>query len=94
MSLKHLFAGIMGGGFALLLGVDPLTVAPNAVSPGLIVADKGTSKADEDKSPQRSARERDKDRGRETDKADKADKPPARETTWARRLVFPAGNKF
>ena len=94
MSLKHLFAGIMVGVFALALGVDPLTVAPEAISPVAVAADKDPAKASPDKPPERSAKDRDKDRVAERNRLDKrADKQASRDT-WARRLVFPSGNKF
>jgi hypothetical protein len=95
MSLKHLFAGIMGVVFALALGVDPLTIAPGAVSPVAVAADTDPVKASPEKPPERSARDRDKERVAERSRdKERADKRAGRDSTWARRLVFPSGNKF
>ena len=100
MSLKHLFAGIMGGGFALILGVDPLTVSPGAVSPGFVEADKVIAQAEETKLPECSAPDRADDARRvvehskESAQLEPVDKPVTPETGWSHRLVFPSGNKF
>lgn len=97
MSLKHLCAGILLGVFTVTLGYDPAGVAPVALAPGVVEADKtpaadassAAGRAAQDKRAAQAAREaaRDKDR-------DKSTKTTAREMTWAHRLVFPAGNKF
>jgi hypothetical protein len=97
MSLKHLFAGILFGVFTVTLGYDPAGVAPVALAPGVVGADKTASadassasdRAAEDKRAAQAAREAARDKSR-----DKPTKTAAREMTWAQRLVFPAGNKF
>lgn len=97
MSLKHLFAGILFGVFTVTLGYDPAGVAPVALAPRVVGADKTASadasstadRAAEDKRAAQAAREAARDKGR-----DKPTKTAAREMTWAQRLVFPAGNKF
>jgi len=100
MSLKHLFAGIMGVGFVSVLGVDPSTVGSGSDAPGFapgFAGDKVLAKADEEKPPEPLGEERDKDKCRVADQnkdADPADKPAASQSSWTARLVFPSGNKF
>ena len=97
MSLKHLFAGIMVVGFALVVGVDPVKVAPEAVSPGYVAADKVVPNDCDEKPPAQSDKDRDRDKASvaDTSKATaKAEEPAAPETFWGQRLVFPSGNKF
>lgn len=99
MSLKHLFAGILFGVFTVTLGYDPASVAPVALAPGVVGADKtpaadpsaAPDRAAEDKRAAQAARDAARDKSQSRDKATKS---TAREMTWAHRLVFPAGNKF
>lgn len=102
MSLRHLFAGIMVGVFALAYGIDLSRSAPDAAFPGVAAAEqvkaggpaagKSAGKSADDKLSETAA----KDVAREAaEKADnKTDRPMPRERTWAQRLVFPSGNKF
>ncbi len=94
MSLRHLFAGIMFGVFAMALGSNPEPQATDVAIPGVAVADKAqggstkpASKSDDklrERQPETAPREA----------STKNEKPAVPERTWAQRLVFPVGNKF
>ena len=94
MSLRHLFAGIMVGVFAMALGSNPSPRPTEVAIPGVVVADKtqnsgtGTKTAgkSDDKQPERQPEPGTREASSKNDK-------PA-ERTWAQRLVFPVGNKF
>ena len=97
MSLKHLLTGIINGGFVLILGVDPLTVALSADSPGFVAVDQVIAKAAQEKPLERTAADCVQGKVRVADcskEIEQADKPAALETSWMNRLVFPSGNKF
>ncbi len=88
MLVKHLLSGTMVGVFALALGVDPAAVEQGAAGSDP-AAGKAVRTANDDKKPERIAKEtvtasnRDRDGQRAKD-----------QDSWARRLVFPSGNKF
>lgn len=96
MSLRHLFAGITFGVFAMALGSNPEPQAADVVIPAVAVADKAQGSGAATKS---ASKPDDKLRDRQPETATreastKNEKPVVPERTWAQRLVFPAGNKF
>ena len=95
MSLRHLFAGITVGVFAMALGSNPSPNPTEVAIPGVVVADKtqngGTATKPANKSDDKQP-ERQPEPG--TREASSKSEKPAPERTWAQRLVFPVGNKF
>lgn len=96
MSLRHLFAGILVGVFAMALSSNPAPQGTEGAIPSAVAADKGqpqngTAEKTASQSDDKQAKAQPAP-GREA--SGKNDKPVAPERTWAQRLVFPAGNKF